>query len=376
MRILYLSTSLPDEVFQEVNELKNRKLNPAGQNFHHRLIHSIATQTKVEAFSLLPTGTILPFEEKFEFDVPYHFIFRGNDKLKNFLFLPSEIATHICNEIGAKAGQTDKICIIFDPLNVTLSKAALILKRKLHAKLVPVCSDDPKFLTGTKKYYQKEVIRLANKADGYLCLTRKLEEIYNPKCKPSSLFPGVVEAKEKLETDEADSYLYYGGALFEKDGTSDLIRAFKNKPSSAHLVIAGHGAYEEEAAALSKTTEGFLYKGLLSKEDNLRYIQNAALCINPRRPNPELDAVSIPSKVLEYLAYCPYVASTPNPVLREYFPDDINWIDEPLSDWWAKHLDEQGNFIGLKENKARERVLDELGFAKTGEKILALLELL
>ena len=31
MRILYLSTSLPDEVFQEVNELKNRKLNPAGQ---------------------------------------------------------------------------------------------------------------------------------------------------------------------------------------------------------------------------------------------------------------------------------------------------------------------------------------------------------
>lgn len=374
MRILYLTTSLPDEVFQSVNELFHGKLNPAGQNFHDRIIHSIATKRELEIFSLLPPGTLLPFDKHEDENCTYHFIPRGKDPIKNFFFLPGEIAAFVINEIRAKGEQTDEICIVFDSLNLTLAKASLILKRKLHAKIVPVCSDDPHFLTGTKPYYQKHVLKCAAKADGYLCLTRKLNEIFNPNGKPFILFPGVVENTPKLTNKEESPYLYYGGALFEKDGTGDLIRAYKAHPSSTRLVIAGHGAYEQEAESASKEIDGFSYKGLLSKKDNLAYIQNAELCINPRRPNPELAEVSIPSKVLEYLAYGKAVASTPHPVLKELFPDDINWIEEPLDQWWAAHLDENGNLIGIKENKAQERVLQEFGFESVGKKLLSLLE--
>ena len=362
MKILYLTTSIAEKDFDYLVENAKVVPNPAGQNFHGKVIASLKTQGSLAVYSLVPNREgVLETAKRFG-DKPYRYFFAPSSKISRLLFFPSKMVNSIAKE---NAGEKDLV-IVYDSLNITLAKVAKALAKKLKAPRIAILTDDPDNITGVSATYRSACLKFSKDADGYFTLTKGLNEKFNQKQRPFIIREGVVEKADVKPKVLEKPYLYYGGALFEKDGTKDLISAFIAAKPDYLLVISGHGAYEEKVKEAAKENPNIIYLGQISKQENYAYQKGAALLINPRRYNRELDKVSIPSKVLEYLVNGTCVVSTLSTPLREEFPDDINWVEEDFPSFFAKHIDKQGKLVGLKENKGQEKAEGRLGLKDLG----------
>ena len=367
MKFLYLSTSLPEEDFLALNAKRKTKLNPAGQNFHQRLIASLATVASVESFGLLPSKTAWKKAGKTEGNVTYHYLDRLAHPALDKLFLAKKIAKRIASILEKEA----RYIIVYDTLNPYLAKAARLLKTAHRIPTLAICSDDPSNITGVSQSYIDQVFALSKEASAYLCLTEALNRKFNPNGCPCLYRPGVVESLPKTENPHPSRpYIYYGGALFEKDGTKALLEAYSTLKPDYDLVLAGHGPMEKECLEAADSVQGITFLGQIGKEMNYAYEAHAALAINPRLYREALDAVSVPSKVLEYLLLSPCIASTVSSPLQTLYPEGINWIEGDLLSFLKEHLDDAGHFVGLSENRAQENILSEYGLEATGKAIL------
>ena len=360
MKIIYLTSSITAEDFALLEQKASIKPNPAGQNFHQRLIHALAKFAEVHVVSLVPNREGLLEEKSFEEDgIRYTYVNPVNGEIKQILFGTSNIVKHVEEQADV---------VIYDSLSLTIASASKAVAKKANAIRVAICTDSPFNITGANSFYQKQVLSLSSKADGYFCLTNGLNALFNKANKPSLIKPGIAEQIEVPANPHPRPYFYYGGALFVKDGTKALIDAYEGSNADYDLVIAGHGNYEEEVKRASSSDPRIRFLGQISKRDNAAYEANADLLINPRLYRQELDEVSIPSKLLEYLALGSRIVSTKSADLQLLFPDEINWIDDgsQLSEFLNTHLDEQGKLKGVKENTGKEKVLDLLGFEAIG----------
>ena len=360
MKILYLTSSIASADFALLEEKASVKPNPAGQNFHQRLIHALAKFAEVHVFSLIPNREMILEENAFEEDgIHYTYINPVNGKIQQVLFGTSNIAKRLDGEFDV---------VIYGSLSLTLASASKTVAKKANAVRVAVCTDSPFNITGANSFYQKQVLSLSSKAEGYFCLTHGLDSLFNKNGKPCLIKPGIAERIEVLANPHPRPYFYYGGALFIKDGTEALINAYEGSNADYDLVIAGHGNYEEEVKRASMSDPRIRFLGQISKKENAAYEANADLLINPRLYRKELDEVSIPSKLLEYLALGRRIVSAKSSDLQTIFEDEINWLEDgsELSAFLNAHLDESGKLYGIKENTGKEKVLDLLGFEAIG----------
>ena len=360
MKIIYLTSSIIPSDFAYLEEKASIKPNPAGQNFHQRLIHALAKFNEVHVISLVPNREHIMEEKSFDEDgIHYTYVNPINGRIQQILFSSSNIAKHV-------EGKAD--VVIYDSLSLSIANASKAVARKAKAVRVAICTDSPFNITGANSFYHKQVLSLSGSANGYFCLTSKLNSLFNKNNKPFLIRPGIAEQMETLPNPHPRPYFYYGGALFVKDGTEALIQAYQGSNADYDLVIAGHGAYEGEVKKASLSDPRIRYLGQISKKDNAAYEANADLLINPRLYNPSLDEVSIPSKLLEYLALGSRIVSTKSAGLQALFPDEINWMEDgsDLLSFLRSHLDEHGKLNGVQENTAKQKVLDLLGFDAIG----------
>ena len=110
-------------------------------------------------------------------------------------------------------------------------------------------------------------------------------------------------------------------------------------------------------------------------------MQNANITWNPRTYRKSLDEVSVPSKVLEYLAYSPCIVSSYSQSIDEEFHSNINWLSKKeltgspnIEEFFKNHLSEQRDWKDLIPNQAQEKILRELGPLCSGEKMLSFLQ--
>ena len=160
--------------------------------------------------------------------------------------------------------------------------------------------------------------------------------------------------------------------MFEKDGITDLINAFLSVKPSVDLLIAGHGPLANELS--SKNEKSLHFLGQVSKEDHLNYVAHAVAVINPRRYNPALDKVSVPSKVLEYIALAPIVVSSLSTPIKEAYGENILWLDPSKDNREA--IEEFLRCLSEstpKSNHAQEQIVEDLGFEKTGANLSSFL---
>ncbi len=362
MNALYVTTAVREEDFKDT--LQN--INPAGQNFHGKLIRALGSAMKVHVFSIVPTALGLEEEkETIDGDVVYSYYPTAKNRYIRALFSPTAIA----KEIKKTAKRKKDIVVIYDSLNLTCALAARKAAKALRCPAIAVLTDDIKNITGVSAAYAKRIYKATRDVDGAIALTPGLVEIYGVK-RNAYVQPILVEEMEDVEGFPCPHpYLYYGGALFVKDGTKDLLDAFKYLPKEYAVIIAGHGPYEAEVReAHEKNPTRILFMGQVSKAAQYRLIKGAYLCVNPRHYNPELDRAAVPSKVMEYLAYGQRVASTLSTPIKEKYGDSINWIEGSFVDFVKEHFGK--NKPPLRENTSQNDILSEFGLEATGRNLL------
>ena len=371
MDILYLTSHVYDEDFALASKSVSSMPNPAGQNFHGKLIRALSLVEITHVYSILPQQLSLLGPKDFSVNegLHYSYIRAPKNKYVRALLFPSSIAKFI-----AKKHKGSKAIILFDPLSATISKAAKILSARLNIPRIPILTDDIDHITGVSPAYASTIKSLVEGSNGSIALTEGLVKRYGLKNMPSLVCPVYVEHAEATKMSHPKPYIYYGGALFEKDGTKDLIDAFNELKPDYDLILSGHGQYEKQVESAAKENPRIIYLGQISKQEHYRYIAGAALVINPRHYDPDLDATAVPSKVMEYLSYGDCVASTRSTPLLELFGDSINLIEGPLLDYLKYHLDEQGRLKGLYPNHAKETIINEYGLSKSGWRLQSFLQ--
>lgn len=370
MNILYLTTSVPSSVFSAYLSNPKISLNPSGQNFHRKMIKALRLFDKVEVLSLCPSFIHDPLKEE-----GYHYVVPTE---KNGTF---DKLRRIKNVVDAGLdiySKEDKPVIIFDPLNIYLAEASKRLSSKLRAPRVAVLTDNPKNLSNSSSLVTELTINAAAGSEGFFALSNGLLIAYDVQKSPHFTFEGIEEdlPYEKVK-EEKGSFLYFGGALYERYGITDLLSAFRKSTLNYKLLIAGHGPLGPKVNEASLADNRIIYLGEVLGKENFAYEQNAALNINPRRFSSLLDAESVPSKVLEYLVSGQPVLSTWHSKLQSLFPNDINWLEESgeeaIFDFFSSHTDKNGKLVNIHENNGKERAFARYSLPVIGEKAHAFL---
>ncbi len=352
MRILYLTTALDQQNFNALCAASAKKPNPAGQNFHRKMIEALRLSEEIEVLSLVPSS--------------FHPV-----EVDGFLYAEKDaIPCFRAKRIAEKTLDIQKTfpfeVILYDSLQVALAKASLVLSKKLHLPRVAICTDNPTLISGVPASYPKRVLSLSQDADGYFALTGDLNKLFNPSQKPSLIQMGVVEEIPSSLSLWDKPYLYFGGALYKRYGTDALLDAFQKANPDYDLLISGHGPEEATIREAAKKNSRIRFLGQVSTEKHYGYLNNASLLINPRPYDEQLERYSVPSKLLEYLCSGAPIVSTKNNTVFAQYGESINEAED-LYAFLEKHLNKQGKFNKLKPNLAKEKVLKDLGLESTGK---------
>ena len=322
-KCIYFTTAMDNDSFKEY--LSKWKVSPnlSNQNFHNKLIHSLALTHDVDVISVRSINKYYK-DRKIEAQIvregnifwKYPFVSRNRVSKYLKLYKRANNLTFHDSEYG-----------FVDVLNLSLLRLAIKYRKKHNIKLIGVCTDSPNNISFTKKGYKKKVIKLSQTLDGYIVLTDKLNELFNVGDKPFVKIDGVSEVKKDYLPREVNGdYIYFGGSLMPEYGVYNLIEAFKeiNNPS-IKLVLCGHHVNESKLSSAIMDNPNIVYVGALDYERNLSLERNAILAVNPRPINYKIDEYSIPSKTLEFLSTGVLTITVENALLKDHYGSCIIW---------------------------------------------------
>lgn len=329
MKIVYFTTAQEEKDFRSFITYWKIPLNASNQNFHNKLIRSLAVKNEVEVISVRPFSlsktniTGLKKETKQDGNITWHYIKRACGKIWRTLIISPQVKS-ILKKMNLKNS-----IFVTDSINTQVVKTANKMGQLFKRPVIGVCTDSPSNISGTRRSYALNILAQAEHFSGYIALTEGLKDLFNPNEKPSYVFEGLVEDRKFPKSNEkTNPYFFFGGALMEKYGVYQLIEAFKIlKPKDIDLYICGHHGDKEMLKSAIKGNNRIKYLGLLNVNKVMELEQNSIACINPRPFTEDLDRFSIPSKTLEYMAMGRPVISVKNSALKEKFPDDIIWLD-------------------------------------------------
>ena len=329
MRIVYFTTAQEEKDFRSFITYWKIPLNASNQNFHNKLIRSLAVKNQVDVISIRPfslsktTISGLKRETKEDGHITWHYIKRGGGKIWRTLTIAPQVKSIL------KKLNLNNTIFMTDSINTHVVKVANKMGETFKRPVIGICTDSPSNISGTKRSYALNILSQAQKFSGCVALTDGLKDLFNPDGKPSYVFEGLVEDRKFPKTNEKKNpYFFFGGALMEKYGVYQLIEAFKIlKPKDIDLYICGHHGDKEKIKEAIKGNQRIKSLGLLNVNKVMELEQKSLACINPRPFTEDLDRFSIPSKTLEYMAMGRPVISVKNTALKKKFPEDVVWLD-------------------------------------------------
>ena len=329
MKIIYFTTAQEEKDYRTFMTYWKIPLNSSNQNFHNKLIRSLAIKNQVEVISIRPYSvsktrvTSLKQETKVDGNITWHYLKRQGGKIMRSLIIAPQV-----KKILRGMDLSDAV-FMTDTINTWVVRTVNKINEKYHRPVIGICTDSPSNISGTKRSYTLYLLQQAEKYNGFLALTEGLNDLFNPEGKPSYVFEGLVEDRSFPKTNELNvPYFFFGGALMERYGVYQLIEAFNIlKPKDIDLIICGHHVDKEMLKNAAKGNPHIKYLGLLPMNKVMEYESRSIACINPRPFTEDLDRFSIPSKTLEYMTSGRPVISVKNTVLMNKFPDEIIWLE-------------------------------------------------
>ena len=328
MKVIYVTTSLEESDYNNFNKMWDVSLNPSNQNFHNKIIRSLAIYNHVDVISIRPFS-----KEKCHINelqqitrevdnVTYHYLKINRDKFGRIHLIKKQ-SKKIVSDIKDK-----ETVIITDTINPKCLLLTNYLQRTFRIPAIGICTDSPSNITGTTRSYTMYLLKRAQRLNGFVTLTEGLNFLFNKQNKPHIVLEGVVESNRtdpKIKKVDG-KYIFFGGALLPRYGVYNLIEAFKSiENKDVSLLICGHHADIEAINKAISEDSRIKFLGTLPVSEVLVLEKDAIANINPRPFTQDLDRLSIPSKTLEYLASGTLTISVRNTELEKGFKDCAIW---------------------------------------------------
>lgn len=310
MRIIYASCLVSKKKNKELFE-NNTYTGFQVQKFHQLLCHGFAfNKCDIQILSALPVTRkncnkiFIKKDYEKEGSILFNYLTVINlPILKNiFIILAAMI------EMFKLAKCKDRVFLMADCLNQSVSFGAVIASKILGIKSIGIITDLPDFLSNKgKNNFNNMIIKMFN---NYVLLTDEMNNYIvdniTHKKKSYIVIEGSVDYTILNET-TYEKYekkvCMYTGTLAKIYGIEYLVKGFiKANVLNSELHIYGDGDFKNELIDLCKKNSNIKYFGTKPNEYIVEEQKKATLLINPRPSNEEFTKYSFPSKNLEYMA--------------------------------------------------------------------------
>lgn len=189
-------------------------------------------------------------------------------------------------------------------------------------KICQIVSDLPAFQSPSKaghmsvygffKFFDVKLMdRLGKSIDSYVVLTRYMKKPLNVGDRPCVVVPGIIDSDISMDnSSQRRNWIVYTGNLNRVFGIMNLVKAFHMLDRDDYrLIICGDGSCVGEIREYAAKDSRIEYRGVVKSVDIKNILCSAKILVSPRMNNGEYTKYSIPSKILDYLAYGGLVVS-------------------------------------------------------------------
>lgn len=398
MRIVLLSKTCSERTYAKVFEERSRKFVDPSQKFFMLLLKGMlkVEQTEVMCISIIPVSgnchSKKIWRKSRENEDGITYFYPGFINIGLLRLLTATLTT-LWQGIKNVSG---KDYILYDPTDISLSLAAVLLKKWKKVKTVALITDIPSLATvighrkqkGLKMWLQERYDVAADKflqyGDGYILLTEQMNEAVNKYHKPYIVVEGSVDAdmqSQERVTEKKDipKSIMYAGGLHEKFGVLKLVQAFIDaRIPNYELKLYGSGQAVEKIEEIAKSNPAVKYMGVVPVSEIEKQERKAVLLVNPRPTTEEFTKYSFPSKTLEYMASGTPLLTTRLPgIPEEYFDYTYTFEEETvegMKNTLIKVLDNDEKRLQEKGMAGQRFVLQTKNNVKQAEKIVKFID--
>jgi hypothetical protein len=124
------------------------------------------------------------------------------------------------------------------------------------------------------------------------------------------------------------NWVLFSGTHIESNGIGELIKAWGTvEIPDWELHITGHGQMTDQLRKMAASTRGIVFHGLVGREELVRLLCSAKICINPHAVSKTPGNV-FAFKIIEYLGAGAHVVSTPMGTLEKDLESGITYIPD------------------------------------------------
>ncbi len=398
MKVLFVSSTCSSQKYNQIFQERTQKLIDPSQKFFDLLLRGMNVQedTELTCLSAVPVSASCHPKKKWEREeervsdsLRYVYVGFRNGKLSRYFTLFFSFVKEL-----KKARRQKDAVILCDPLLLPGSLAVNWITKFCHIKKVAIVTDLPDYIAciGHKKrnivekIFQKVYDTMSKKQmesfDGYIFLTKQMDEVANIQRKPSLIIEGSVDSTLKNipaeEEKEFPRAVVYAGGLHEKFGAVKLVKAFqKTTLPNTELHLYGGGQAVSFLKEVAKQEPRIQYKGVLPVSEIVGVERRATLLVNPRPSDEEFTKYSFPSKTLEYMVSGTPLLTTKLPGIPEEYFDYLYTFPEDTTEAMAKQLQkilaQEAQELQLMGQRAKEFVLTKKNNLLQGKKITTFL---
>ena len=244
-------------------------------------------------------------------------------------------------------------------IHIPYLASLFILKKRYNFKSICIIPDligqtgeKHNILLSAWQSFQSKVLQgIIKGIDGFSFITQQMNNEVNIYNKSYTIIEGIAPIKTdriKVSSSRYGKYIFYAGALTERNGVKTLIESFNLLVDKSYsLVICGGGDLSEFIQNESNNNNNIYFLGFQPEDVIWELECSAFVLINPR-PNIEVfTKYSFPSKTMEYMATGrPVIMYKLDGVPIEYY-EYIYIIYSTSSHHLAKELDKLLNDISL-----------------------------
>lgn len=397
MNILYLSTALSDEVYDDIVR-KSKRFKPtfSGVGFDRNVAVGLSSLAKIKGISLFPIPSYPKYGQLYQSSQSYT---TGSFSC----YVPGMISLPIIKEFwfAVKAYQRirkekksgEPFVILVSGLYRSLLRPARWAKKRYGIPVVAVVPDLPEQMILYRKDYSTLRRALNNLdlsvskkfrrcVDGFVELSPYMSPYANESGKPYVIMDGLCNL-ELLDTVEAKpaisgKYILYAGKVSSTFGVDKLVDAFISLESSDYsLVICGDGDFAPKLKVIAEQHKSIIFKGAVTHDEVVAMEKAASLLVEPRPSDTEIAKMSFPSKIIEYMASGTPVLVTNipsfEPVYRDYQYRINDESVEGIASALKETLSQSDVMLRGKGATAKEFVLNNKTIQKQCERIVGLL---
>lgn len=355
MEVVYVSSACNPDRIDQINRTAKRKLEVSGIKFHNLLMRGLS-ENNVQVKSIIG----LPISNNTNKKI---FWKKQIDEKKNiqyyqvgFINLPilKQITTAFnifIKYINCTKGKSE-IYTIIDGTYISVLPFIHFANKFLHIKTIAIIADIYNYMCDVEndngkgkllnKFIKKRNKKLYSKMDGFILLTKQMNEVINLEKKPYLVIEGCsdINMKNVNDIEKNDKrIILYSGKLAEKFGIKLLVEGFKKlKQKDIELWIYGDGEEKEYIIEEARKNTLIKYKGLVSNEEVVKSQMKATLLVNPRPTKKEFTKYSFPSKNIEYMASGTPILTTKLPGMPEEYYDYVYIIENETEEGMAETL--------------------------------------